>query len=81
MMMISILNLLLLLSLFDSTSAFVVRNRIASSHITKSFSLQSSPELKEVENAWRKGFVDCKEELCEVLSDKVPVDLVGTYYR
>lgn len=30
---------------------------------------------------WRKGYADCKEEMCELLEGYVPEDLVGTYYR
>lgn len=32
-------------------------------------------------NLWRKGYVNCDEEVCELLNGPVPSDLTGTYYR
>lgn len=48
-------------------------------------SISKSNEAKEYipydPDLWRKGYADCKEEVCEMLNGTLPKDLVGTYYR
>lgn len=68
-------NFVLLFIIFD-IDAYGVLNFRSSSR----FGLHAT-QLQQVEEAWRKGFVDCQEEVCEVLCEKAPPDLVGTYYR
>lgn len=68
-------NLILLFIIFDIDAYRVLNFR------SLSISALHATQLKQVEEAWRKGFVDCQEEVCEVLSDKAPLDLIGTYYR
>lgn len=41
----------------------------------------ATPKLNYDLELWRKGFTDCKNEVCEYLNGSLPLDLVGTYYR
>lgn len=43
----------------------------------------SRPPNDNINNVkeWRAGYVNCKEELCEILQGEVPEDLVGTLFR
>ena len=31
--------------------------------------------------AWESGYTTCKKEVCEIISNELPLDLYGTYYR
>lgn len=31
--------------------------------------------------AWKNGYESCKKEFCEVISNTIPVNIVGTYFR
>lgn len=43
--------------------------------------LANGEVIDDVLTAWKRGFVNCKEEICTKLEGDLPVDLVGTLYR
>eukprot|EP01031_Cornospumella_fuschlensis_P029449 gene29449-35544_t len=43
--------------------------------------LTSKEGLNDVLTAWKRGFVNCKEELCSEIEGDLPADLSGTLYR
>lgn len=49
------------------------------------FASLETPKTEEVQKfdqkAWEKGFCDCTEEICENISEGIPKDLEGTYFK
>ncbi|RYY84358.1 carotenoid oxygenase family protein [archaeon] len=43
--------------------------------------LPNGEDISDILTAWRRGFVNCKEEVCTELKGDLPADLTGTLYR